>query len=97
MFATENKRHIRYSSTILQDVVPTHWKCFTIYTPRIQGRVQFCSVNHVTCVLVTTAHHILFWHELYTTPCNSCRLYVLNTTVFFPFVYTAVLQILLNT
>jgi hypothetical protein len=26
MYATENKRHTRCSSAILQDVVPTHWK-----------------------------------------------------------------------
>jgi len=38
MFATANKRHIRCSSTILQNVVPTLWKCFSVYTARIQGR-----------------------------------------------------------
>ena len=60
MFATENKRHIRCSSNILQDVISTHWNGFTIYTPQTQRRVQFCKIDHVTNVIATTAYHILF-------------------------------------
>ena len=48
MFAKENKTHIRCSSTILQDVVPTHWKCLSIYTPLIQGRVNTLN-RSITC------------------------------------------------
>ena len=68
MFATENKRHIRCSSNILQDVISTHWNGFTIYTPQTQRRVQFCKIDHVTNVIATTAYHILFWHNpIYNT------------------------------
>ena len=53
-------RHMISSSSIFQDVVPTDWKDFSFYTPLIQGRVQSCKIDRVTCVLATIAHHILY-------------------------------------
>jgi len=64
MFATENKRHTRCSSTILQDLVPPHWKGFSIYTQLTLRRVKYCERNHITCVLAKLAHHISYLHNL---------------------------------
>jgi hypothetical protein len=74
MFATDNKRHIRCSSTILQDVLRTHWKCFTIYTARIQGHVHTLNRSYHLCFSSTSQHIILT--NLFTTPSNSCHIYL---------------------
>jgi len=75
MFATGNKSHIRCSSTILQDVVPTHWKCFSIYTPLVQGRVNPLNRSHHLCFSRTCITYIILTN-LFTTPSKSCLTYI---------------------
>ena len=75
MFATENKSHIRCSSTILQVVVPTYWKCFSIYTARIQGRVNPLNWSYLLCFSRNCTPYIILT-ILFTTPSNSCLIYL---------------------
>jgi len=79
MFATANKRHIRCSSTILQDVVPTHWKCFSIYTARTQGRVNPI-IRSYHLFLAALEHHILYW-QTYLQHLVTHATYILNTLI----------------
>jgi len=74
-FATENKRHTRCSSAILQYVVPTHWKCFSFYTARVQGRVIPLNRSHHLCFSRTCTTYITMTN-LFTTPSNSCLIYI---------------------
>jgi hypothetical protein len=93
MFATENKSHIRCSSTILQVVVPTYWKCFSIYTARIQERLNPLNWSYLLCFSRNCTPYIILTN-LFTTPSNSC-LIILHTLIS-QNMYTAMLQTLLN-
>jgi hypothetical protein len=63
MFATENKRHTRCSSTILQDVVPTHWKGCTIYTPLINGMCN--SVKSIMPLMFQPQPHTIYHNDIH--------------------------------
>ena len=74
-FATENKRHFRCSSSILQDVTPTHWKCFNINTPLIQIRVNTLNPSYHLCFSRNCTQYIIMTNVI-TTHSNSYHIYI---------------------